>query len=505
MAASVRHRCADLMAGAADRAWRRLLGIVGGPARFQVISILACVLALDSADKGTIGAIGPELKPSLGITNTELGSLTAVSSGVGAVAAVPVGVLTDRVNRARLLAISVIAWSAAMVASGLADSFTWLLLSRLALGAVTATAGPTLASLIGDYFPATERGRIYGFILSGELLGAGFGLLVGGNLSHLLTWRAAFGFLALLGLALVFMITRWLPEPARGGQSRLRPGQTDLEPPADSDRGDEDAEAGRRDDLARYAVGRRGVRPHPGLVLRHDPTRMSMWAAARYVLRIRTNLVLIVASALGYFFFAGLRTFGIVFVTQDYGLGHGAVSGLAVLVGCGALVGVLIGGRAADGLLRRGHPSARVLVPAVAYLLTAGLFLPGLITMSVAIAAPAFLLAAASLAAANPPLDAARLDVMHFRLWGRAESVRTFLRMGAEAVAPVTFGFVADALGPTGAGNARGLEYAFLVMLAPLIASGVILLRGRRTYPRDVATAAESERATRGEGEPEPH
>ncbi|GAA4517180.1 hypothetical protein GCM10023191_089230 [Actinoallomurus oryzae] len=505
MAASAEHRYTGLLRGAVGWAKARLLAIVGGPARFQVIAILACVLALDAADKGTIGAVAPELSTGLGISDTQLGSLTAVSSGIGAVAALPVGVLTDRINRVRLLAASIVVWCAAMVAGGLAGSFLWLLLSRLALGAVSATAGPTLASLVGDYFPPAERGRIYGFILSGELLGAGFGLLIGGNLAHLLSWRAAFGFLALLGLALAYVITRRLPEPARGGQSRLRPGETELEPDAQAHGeppGGEQGTASRRDDPARSRLETRGVEPDPDLVLRRDPARLSMWAAARYVLRIPTNVVLIVASALGYFFFSGLRTFGVVFVMRHYGLTHAVVSGLALVIGAGALAGVLTGGRVADWLIRRGHISARVLVPAVAYLLTAGLFIPGLLTTGVAVAAPVFVAAAASLSAANSPLDAARLDVVHFRLWGRAESVRTFLRMGAEAIAPVAFGFTADRLGHGGKGGARGLEYAFLVMLAPLIASAAILFRGRRTYPRDVATAAESERVTAGANGP---
>jgi hypothetical protein len=37
-----------------------------------------------------------------------------------------------------------------------------------------------------------------------------------------------------------------------------------------------------------------------------------------------------------------------------------------------------------------------------------------------------------------------------------------------------------------------GLQYTFIVMLLPLTASGIILLRGLRTYPKDVATAAAS-------------
>jgi hypothetical protein len=73
-------------------------------------------------------------------------------------------------------------------------------------------------------------------------------------------------------------------------------------------------------------------------------------------------------------------------------------------------------------------------------------------------------------------------------LWGRAEGVRTFLRTAAQALAPLIFGGVSDLLG----GGRMGLQYTFIVMLLPLTASGVVLLRGLRTYPKDVATAAAS-------------
>lgn len=148
--------------------------------------------------------------------------------------------------------------------------------------------------------------------------------------------------------------------------------------------------------------------------------------------------------------------FGNGFVTRHYGLGHAVVSGLTLLIGAGALAGVLTGGRLADGLIRRGHPGARVLVPAVANLLAVGMFLPGLLTTSVAIAVPVFVVAAASLTAGIPPLDAARLDIVHARLG---------LRLPHHAV--------------------------------PTAVNAAILFRALRTYPRDVATAAESERVTR--------
>src|SRR6185437_14391337 len=84
----------------------------------------------------------------------------------------------------------------------------------------TAASGPLVASLIGDLFDPAERGRIYGFVVSGELLGTLVGLLVAGNLAAI-SWRLALGALALPCVALAVIIARTLPEPERGGRGRL--------------------------------------------------------------------------------------------------------------------------------------------------------------------------------------------------------------------------------------------------------------------------------------------
>ncbi|GAA4235160.1 hypothetical protein GCM10022254_41790 [Actinomadura meridiana] len=237
----------------------------------------------------------------------------------------------------------------------------------------------------------------------------------------------------------------------------------------------------------------RQVSPRPENVLRDDPAKMTLLQAAAHVLRIRTNVTIIVASAIGYFFFAGLRTFGLVFVQERYGISRGELSTFLPVVGLAALSGVLVGGRLSDGLVRRGRRTARVTVPGVAFAASALLFVPGGFTRDPLIALPLFTLAAAALAAANPPLDAVRLDVVHFGLWGRAESIRTIVRMAAEAAAPVLFGWLSGRLGD-GSGTATGLNRVFLLALPPLVVNGLMLVRARRSYPRDVASALESER-----------
>jgi MFS family permease len=371
---------------------------------------------------------------------------------------------------------------------------------RTGLGIVSAVAGPSIASLIGDYFPEHERGRIYGYILSGELVGAGFGFVVAGQFAAL-SWRAPF-FVLVPPALLVWWLVRRLPEPARGGASRMPRDAREI-------RSGDDIAAGRCEPYApdespgarvaankAHEVARRSaIEPRPDAVLREDPVKMSLWEAARYVLRVRTNVVLIVASALGYFFFSGMRGFAVEFSKEHYGVSQSEASALTILLGIGALSGVLSGGRIADRLLRRGRLAGRVEVSGVSVLLAGLVLIPALITTHLWLAIGLLIIAALFLGASNPPMDAARLDIIHPRLWGRAEAVRTVLRTAGDAAAPVLFGILAQSV----FGGTTGLEYTFLLMLLALFAAAaLVLIVGRRTYPQDVAAVAASMEPTPG-------
>jgi len=113
-----------------------------------------------------------------------------------------------------------------------------------------------------------------------------------------------------------------------------------------------------------------------------DPTEKSLLWAVRYVVSIRTNRVLILVSALGYFFFSGLRTFAVVFLRDRFGIAQGVASILLVVIGVGAIVGVVATGRLGDWLIERRHITARPLVGGLSFLLAAALFLAGLLTTS---------------------------------------------------------------------------------------------------------------------------
>ena len=464
-----------------SKARQQVVVAVGGTARARVVLLMACVLALASADTATVGAAATELRRALHISNTDIGLLVSVTALVGAVFSLPFGILADRARRTWILAFALLTWGAAMLWSATADSFGQLLMARLALGAITAAAGPVTASLTGDWFPATERGRIYGYILTGELLGAGAGFAVTGDIAAL-SWQAAFVILALPAFLLAWLIFR-LPEPARGGQGALA---ADPAVAAQTGPPRPPRPPGPEPMDVQQMVREQGIRPDPDLA-RRGALPMNTAQALRYVLAVRTNVALIISSACGYYFMSGVQTFGVEFVSGQYHISQVLANLLLLVVGGGAVIGVLVAGPLSDVLLRRGHVSARITTAAIAATATVLLFIPALITHSAFAALPYIVIAAAGLTAQNPPIDAARLDIMPPKLWGRAEGVRTFLRTAAQSLAPVLFGFVASTIF---GGGTTGLKWTFVVMLLPLAASAVFLYGARRLYPPDVATAA---------------
>jgi MFS family permease len=218
---------------------------------------------------------------------------------------------------------------------------------------------------------------------------------------------------------------------------------------------------------------------------------------------------MIIGSSLGYFYFAGLSTFALLFVKGHYHASQATAELVLALLVLGALVGTLISGRLADLLLERGVLAARILIPAGCYVGAVILLIPGFVSTKLTPALWFDVAGAGLIAAANPPIQAARLDIVPAGLWGRAESTRTFIRSLAQAVAPLLFGGVADLIAgfvprqaPIGthphapsSTQSTGLEITFLIMLVTLAAAGVILARARATYASDVATAAASEPA----------
>jgi MFS family permease len=476
------------------------------------VALLSGSLALAAADQTIVGAVAPDLKAQLNVGNTQIGLLVTAAYILAAIGTVPFGILADRTHRVRLLAICALEWSASITLAGFADDYDTLLIAQLALGAGVGAAAPLVASLAGDIFPPAARGRALGFILAGEFAGAASGLLIAGEIAAFAPWRYSFWALALIGPVLAVALLTRLPEPKRGAQvAPERSAGQGVSPDGGTGQGTRESSYSsgsqpqsvtRAEHGLAAAIHAAGIRPRERLVLREDPTGKPLSWAIRYVLAVPTNVVIIVTSALCYFYVAGVQTFAIVYLRGRFDASQELATVLLVVIGIGVIAGILATGHLSDRLIARGRLAARIGVGAVCFVVAIAAFAPGFLVGSLALALPLLFLGAAGLGGLNPPLDAARLDVVHFRLWGRAESVRAMCQNLIRASAPLVFGWLSVLLASPDeshdavqGGGAVGLGRAFLVLLGLFMVAAIVLITARRSYLRDVATAAASERA----------
>jgi len=416
-----------------QRGWRRW------ERRYPHALVLVGVVALAKADAATIGVVAPALRADLHVTDAELGLLAALSSVTGALCALPAGGLVDRRHRPLVIAGAVALWSLALGFAGLATGVLLLGIARLVSGAVATVARPATVSLAGDLYHPHRRGRALAALDAGQAAGTGVCFGLGALAVHFLSWRWLFFGLAAVGVALALGI-RTVEDPAP-----VRP-------------------------------------PGPSL-----PTVL------RTLVEIRTNRLVLVSDSVGNFFYAGVASFAVLFITERYRLTTATVDALAPVVAVGVIGGIIAGGRLGDRLTRRLGGSTRLLVASGCQLVATLFFGAALLAGSIVPASVLLFVGASVLGGAGPCLDAVRLDIVRPSIRGRAEAAKGLLTLGSSAVGPVTFGLMATALTGAGRSHAMALRDTFIAMLVPLAAGALILLMARRHYPRDAAAAARPE------------
>jgi sugar phosphate permease len=470
---------------------QRVAAAVGGPTHLQVIIVLAAVLGLVDADLATVSAVADQLKAAFRLSDTQIGLLLSTVAYATAAATLPLGLLADRLSRSRLLVIAAVCWALAMLASGFAFSFTYLLVSRVILGIFTAAAWPCVASLTGDFFQPKDRAGAFGLIVAGEFLGAGAGFVVAGGVSSFLGWHWAFFAMALPPAVLAWGLHRYLPEPKRGSQGWLSQHEPETKPRKGKAGPATDGSQGANASVQKKAK-QQHIQPREELILRGNPRQMGLWKTIGYLLQLPTYRLLIIASSLAYYFLSGVRAFMMIFFPAQWHVSRGTLAGTVAAIGLGALFGVIVGGRLSEHLLRRGQLNARLLVPAVGLLASIAPLALAFWVHDAWLGVPLATIGVALLSAAIAPIDAARLDIVHPDLWGRGEAGRMVLRSTLDGSAPLLFGILAAQLG----GGTGGLERTMLLMLIPMLAAGALVIPARRSYPRDVMTAAASVEAT---------
>src|SRR5580700_11944722 len=129
----------------------------------------------------------------------------------------------DILGRRRVFVAGIALFTLASLMGGLAQSATWLLAARAVQGMGAAVAAPaTLALLQVSFREGPERARAIGAYSAVAGGGGSIGLVLGGMLTSWVSWRWGLFINVPIGIALVFLAPRYLPETER------RPGRLDL-------------------------------------------------------------------------------------------------------------------------------------------------------------------------------------------------------------------------------------------------------------------------------------
>ncbi|MEX2658964.1 MAG: MFS transporter [Acidimicrobiales bacterium] len=283
---------------------RGLKSITAG-ASVVPLAVLFTLNFVDEFDQIAFNALAPEIRNAFGLTDAGITNLRGITGILTLLAALPLGVLADRVNRVKVSIAAAVLWGVASVLTGVVGAIFLLYLVRLGSGLGRIINEVVHPSLLADYYEPKAHPRVFGVHRLANSLGALAGPIAG-LVAGALNYRAAFFLLAIpTVISLLF------------GVSRLR------EP-------------------------KRGASIDPGLAEAVDDEAVGFAESRRQIFAVPTMKRFYIGA-----FFFGLGTFQLgtllsLYFDREYAFGPEARGFVQALYGAGTVAGLLIGSRLAS-------------------------------------------------------------------------------------------------------------------------------------------------------------
>jgi len=193
------------------------------PSSRVVLALLLLAYIFNFLDRQILGILAGPIIADLNLTDAEFGAIGGLAFALlYSCLGVPLALLADRTSRSRVIAGSLAVWSGFTALCGTAGSFGQLFIFRLGVGVGEAGGVAPSYALIADYFPPERRARALAIFSLGVPIGLAAGTLIGAYLAALVSWRAAFLAMGLAGIALVPVMLIWVrdvPKPDRAATS----------------------------------------------------------------------------------------------------------------------------------------------------------------------------------------------------------------------------------------------------------------------------------------------
>lgn len=147
---------------------------------------------LVGTDLFVVAPLLPRIAASFDVSAASTGLLVTVFSIAYVVASPFAGWLSDRWDRATVLVVALVLFSAANVGTALAPGFGLLLVARVVAGLAAAATGPTVYALVSTRARPQARAQVLAVVGSGLLTALWVGAPAGSLLGRYVGWQAAF-------------------------------------------------------------------------------------------------------------------------------------------------------------------------------------------------------------------------------------------------------------------------------------------------------------------------
>jgi predicted MFS family arabinose efflux permease len=191
--------------------------------RGLLLLFLLLAYILNFLDRQILGILAQPIKAELDLSDAQVGAIGGLAFALlYSVLAVPLALLADRTRRSWVIAGSLAVWSGFTALCGTAVGYGQLFLFRLGVGVGEAGGVAPSYALIADYFEPAKRARALAIYSLGVPLGLAGGTLAGAYIASWIDWRAAFVTMGILGLLLapvMLLFVRDLPRPTAGREA----------------------------------------------------------------------------------------------------------------------------------------------------------------------------------------------------------------------------------------------------------------------------------------------